>query len=532
MKNTFTVFRTLLILSALSLGFFSCSGDGAKEEFRLSGTDKITIGSFYTFTASNPPEDSVKWSVSDSTIASVNNAGRVKGLKAGTCVLTAKSGSEELSYAFTVEAGNIITTANAVDGYYGGGGKLTGSLEEGWTLNVLGSVYGQWMNRYYIDTNANITSGDKWILRGKIDSDMTITANEESSQTGVTIKFDDSIAILYDPYVSITANETTSFEYSGTAEKSAYGIRFCFDFPGCSGPCTIKVYDLELIVEETADDNEDPEVLSVYGSNEKVKIGKDGNVTTDGILKTFVADDDDFTTLVWSDEFNGTTLNMDNWTYELGAGGWGNGETQRYVDTNAIVSNGVLTITADKYQHSSRIFTKKKRYFQYGKIAARMKIEQGNGSWPAFWMMGSQSNFSWPYCGEIDIFEDVNNKPITYSTVHWNANGPDTSSEYSHSGYGQSTQENDCEGNIGDINTNEWHEYALIWTKDLMQFTVDDHLIMQIEIDTEKGMGCFQTPFFIIFNYAMGGEWPWVWDPTEFTDIPWHMYVDWVRVWQ
>ena len=97
--------------------------------------------------------------------------------------------------------------------------------------------------------------------------------------------------------------------------------------------------------------------------------------------------------LVWSDEFDGTTLNLDNWTYELGDGcpnlcGWGNNELQEYTDDNHRLEDGILIISAKKGSNSNytstRIITKGKQEFQYGRIEARVKVPSGGGMWPAF----------------------------------------------------------------------------------------------------------------------------------------------------
>ena len=99
--------------------------------------------------------------------------------------------------------------------------------------------------------------------------------------------------------------------------------------------------------------------------------------------------------LVWSDEFEGSSLNSAYWTRETGGHGWGNNELQYYTsrDTNAFVQNGVLTIRAlqenygGKNYTSARLITKGKVFYQYGKVEARIKLPYGQGIWPAFWMI-------------------------------------------------------------------------------------------------------------------------------------------------
>ena len=118
--------------------------------------------------------------------------------------------------------------------------------------------------------------------------------------------------------------------------------------------------------------------------------------------------------LVWSDEFNGTALNTDNWTYDLGNGGsnagWGNNEKEYYTNRtdNVYVSDGTLKITAleqkfNRYNYTSgRIKTAGKQTFKYGRMEARIKLPSLNGVWPAFWMLGVDQK-GWPWCGEFDI---------------------------------------------------------------------------------------------------------------------------------
>ena len=107
--------------------------------------------------------------------------------------------------------------------------------------------------------------------------------------------------------------------------------------------------------------------------------------------------------LVWSDEFSGTTVDTSNWNFETGAGGWGNNEKEFYQASNAKVLNGALRITAKKptvkfpYYTSSRMTTKGKREFQYGKMEARIKLPVAQGLWPAFWMLGANIDaVNWP----------------------------------------------------------------------------------------------------------------------------------------
>ena len=143
--------------------------------------------------------------------------------------------------------------------------------------------------------------------------------------------------------------------------------------------------------------------------------------------------------LVWSDEFNGTSLNTDYWTYEIGNGswGWGNNEQQYYTNSeeNVSVSNGTLKITA-KYESiggknytSGRIKTSGKVEPGNGYVVARIKLPSVNGIWPAFWMLGTNGQ-GWPMCGEIDIMESINTNKFPYATMHWTTTSAPTTDHY------------------------------------------------------------------------------------------------------
>lgn len=242
--------------------------------------------------------------------------------------------------------------------------------------------------------------------------------------------------------------------------------------------------------------------------------------------------------LVWSDEFDGNEINQDNWTYDIGKGnngntdGWGNNELQYYTDRskNARIDNGNLVIEAHKENYngsnytSARLKSKGLQEFTYGKIEARIKLPMDQGIWPAFWMLGS--NFTdddkWPYCGEIDIMEHVNKEPIVFGTLHWNNNGPQT--------FGKS---------IPVENINDYHVYSIEWTENYIKWYVDNIEycaadISNIEIPNLerniKNNYALHHPFFILLNVAVGGNWPK--SPSNSTNFPAKMYVDYVRVYE
>ncbi|OZB98815.1 RICIN domain-containing protein [Paenibacillus sp. XY044] len=229
--------------------------------------------------------------------------------------------------------------------------------------------------------------------------------------------------------------------------------------------------------------------------------------------------------LVWSDEFDGTSLNRSNWTPEIGtgSGGWGNNELQYYTDRsqNLQVTGGNLVITARKESYggmnytSARIKTQNLKTFTYGKIEARIKLPSGQGLWPAFWMLGSNiSTVGWPYSGETDIMERVNNNPYVNGTVHWDAGG--------HAEYGRVS---------GNLDFSQYHVYSVEWDAKCIRWFVDGQQFNEFYI--ENGTGNteeFQRPFFLLLNLAVGGNWPGA--PNDSTPFPSQLLVDYVRVYQ
>jgi beta-glucanase (GH16 family) len=231
--------------------------------------------------------------------------------------------------------------------------------------------------------------------------------------------------------------------------------------------------------------------------------------------------------LVWSDEFDGPAINEENWSFEIGDGcpnlcGWGNNELQYYTQENAQIVDGHLVITAQKDSMggkaytSSRLVTKGKQEFQYGRMEFRAKVPVEGGVWPALWMLGSNiSDVGWPQCGEIDIMEHITRMPyVIHGTIHANATR------------GTGT-------NIGGLKVGsahkEFHVYAIEWDSDKIRFFVDDlnYFTYQPEEKNEDTWP-FDQPFFFTMNVAVGGNWP-GFDINEEV-LPQKMLVDYVRV--
>ncbi|MBL7905770.1 MAG: glycoside hydrolase family 16 protein [Bacteroidales bacterium] len=229
--------------------------------------------------------------------------------------------------------------------------------------------------------------------------------------------------------------------------------------------------------------------------------------------------------LVWNDEFDGNVLNTQFWSYETGAGGWGNNELQYYRPENTSVDGGVLTIEARKESYSgsaytsSRLVTRDKKTFTYGRVDIRALLPKGQGIWPALWTLGNNiTTVSWPACGEIDIMEMIggsNREKTVHGTLHWENNG--------HAQYGQSYTLS------SGIFADEYHVFTIIWDETTIKWYVNDVKFNEVDI-TPGHMTEFHLKQFFIFNVAVGGIWPG--NPDATTVFPQQLKVDYIRVFQ
>jgi hypothetical protein len=227
-----------------------------------------------------------------------------------------------------------------------------------------------------------------------------------------------------------------------------------------------------------------------------------------------------FDDLVWSDEFDvDGAPNSANWTYDLGAGGWGNGELQTYTNNaeNVSIENGILKITAiadgNGGYTSARIKTQGLQEYTYGKIECRAKLPVAAGTWPAIWMLGANiDQVSWPACGEIDIMEQTGwDKFKTSGALHFpNNSGGDAI--------------------IGEIDvddaTTEFHNYTVEWTEEAIKMSVDGEYFFSYDNSSDIP---FNADMFMILNLAMGGNLGGTVDPAFTQDS---MEIDYIRVYQ
>lgn len=264
--------------------------------------------------------------------------------------------------------------------------------------------------------------------------------------------------------------------------------------------------------------------------------------------------------LVWQDLFDGTSLNPDRWNIEVNGEGGGNNELQYYTARldNVRVGddgegNGCLILTAKKEVYngkqctSGRITTKNKIAFKHGKIEAAIKLPQtANGLWPAFWMMGNDfDQVGWPRCGETDIMEFGNATGIANGTQDRYFNGA------CHWGtaWNDHRQHANAITNSYSLQDGEFHIYTCIWDQDKVAMYVDldrnpnasPYYIMTIpETTTDQTHPgyYFHKENFILFNLAVGGNFPGIWDINSITALnegnnyQQSMYVNYVKIYQ
>ena len=234
--------------------------------------------------------------------------------------------------------------------------------------------------------------------------------------------------------------------------------------------------------------------------------------------------------LVWSDEFNGSSIDSNHWEFETGNNdGWGNHELEFYTGRpdNAYVSNGLLHIVARRDGTNGFAYTSARMKsaglfaHQYGRFEFRARFPSGKGYWPALWLMPNDSVYGgWPSCGEIDVVENKGDYPaVVQGTIHYA--GPD-------GGHRQSTDYYTFA--VGDKAT-DFHTYDLEWTTNSISWYVDNQLYeTQTNWSTSSAPypAPFNQPFYIIMNLAIGGAYDG--DPDTNAVFPGEMQVDYVRV--
>lgn len=257
------------------------------------------------------------------------------------------------------------------------------------------------------------------------------------------------------------------------------------------------------------------------------------------------------TNIVWSDEFNGVSLDTNKWTYDTDNGfwvpnpgywvpGWGNNELEYYTSrtNNVYVAGGYLHIHAQREAYegfnftSGRIKTLGLYFTNYGRFEWRAQLPGGTGTWPAVWMLPENSPYGgWPNSGEIDVVE--NNGANTASegaTIHYGgAHGNDV---YSGLSYNFPTGQS----------VTGFHTYDLDWASNSIKFSVDGNLF-ETQTSWYSNIGTnttkypfpapFNVPFYFLMNLAIGGNY--LNNPSTNSinpSLPAEMLVDYVRVYE
>ena len=243
--------------------------------------------------------------------------------------------------------------------------------------------------------------------------------------------------------------------------------------------------------------------------------------------------------LVWSDEFlgpSGALVDATRWVFDIGGGGWGNQELQTYTDrarNASLDGDGALAIRAlretftgpdgiTREYTSARLKTQGTFAQAYGRFEARLRVPEGQGLWPAFWMLGADiPAVGWPRCGEIDIMENIGREP---TVVHGTLHGPGYSGAQ---GIGGAYTLPD-----GMPFADAFHVFAVEWEPSAVRWSVDG-VVYQTRTPADLPPGqrwVFDHPFFLILNVAVGGSWPG--NPDASTALPQEMLVDYVRVYE
>lgn len=268
---------------------------------------------------------------------------------------------------------------------------------------------------------------------------------------------------------------------------------------------------------------------------EKLVVLKDLSFVVVFVLVAFGTVRADEWQLVWQDEFEGSSLNFQQWEIEVNAFGGGNHELQIYTDRaeNVRVENGHLVIEARRDNHgisgttrefsSGRIRSKRRGDWTYGRFEIRAKLPAGQGLWPAIWMLPTDEQYGgWANSGEIDIMEFKGQEPQTYwGTLHYGAPWPANV----HTG-------DTIKLSAGSF-TDAFHDFAIEWEEGVIRWYVDGKLWQtqtKWNSDGHEFPAPFDQPFHLVLNMAVGGGF--VGQPAGDTPFPAQMLVDHVRVYQ
>ncbi len=243
-----------------------------------------------------------------------------------------------------------------------------------------------------------------------------------------------------------------------------------------------------------------------------------------------------YAAVVWSDEFNGAEIDSKVWTYDVGGGGFGNGQLEHNTarSENSYIENGSLVIEARDETYSGNAFTSARMLtqgrfaFKYGTLEARIQLpDTADGLWPAFWLLGNNfPGINWPGCGEVDIVEMGSEAGISEGKQQERYNVA------MHFSNAAGDQQSNVVWDDAPVDLSlDYHHYKVAWTPTDMTFYLDGDVVATWDI-TAAHMAEFHQPFFPILNLAIGG-----WNYVNITDpnlitatFPAKMKVDWIRL--
>lgn len=270
--------------------------------------------------------------------------------------------------------------------------------------------------------------------------------------------------------------------------------------------------------------------------------------------------------LVWSDEFEGTAIDRSKWDFDLDCWAGGNDERQCYTDRerNAAIEDGRLVITALREEMtgsawpfhmratrrdpseqktqpftSARLVTRGHAAWRYAKIEVRARLPQGQGVWPAIWMMPEDDVYGgWPRSGEIDILETVN---LGVECDDCEAGGENSIVGTLH--FGDHPPANQMASSIYSypaVLDGGFHTFGIIWREGSFAWTIDGEVYATKTADdwftaaSDDPNAPFDERFHLILNLAIGGRWPEGANLGGYSEegFPKRMEVEWVRVWQ
>lgn len=231
--------------------------------------------------------------------------------------------------------------------------------------------------------------------------------------------------------------------------------------------------------------------------------------------------------IVFQDDFNQADSIPDRNKWSLckkGSPAWSKYLSERY--DQAYVHDGKLVLVAEKVNgvyKTGGVQSLGKAEFQYGKIEICARFTKtAKGGWPAIWMMPAKPVYSgWPACGEIDIMEQLNHDGIVYQTIH---------SHYKNDlGFTKPVPTKTVSYNKGQFNI-----FGIEWTPEALTFKVNGATTLvypnlHLADESVKKQWPFDTSFYLILNYALGGPGTWPGTITD-SELPAKMEIDWVKV--